>query len=272
MPELAEVKIMSEFINQKSRGVVFRAINVSEHVVKRMPLEHSEAWSNFYITALSRGKELRITLTDTLSYYEQNISFTMGMSGNWVWIPDGDFFPKHTHLIFRSEIGCLALVDMRRFAKWKWTDRWNYNRGPCPVAESESFPHYLRKHSSKKVFDKPIYRLMMDQKYFNGIGNYLRAEILYRAEIDPFTPAREAIEDKEFIKLCTQVPQEAYEIGGGAFKDWDNPYEKKVDIGKWMKCYGKKEKFVDSTGRAFWYDPKFVSEENKHKLQEMVEK
>lgn len=31
-----------------------------------------------------------------------------------------------------------------------------------------------------KVFDRPICEALLNQKYFNGIGNYLRAEILYR--------------------------------------------------------------------------------------------
>lgn len=33
---------------------------------------------------------------------------------------------------------------------------------------------------SDKTFDKPICEVLLNQKYFNGIGNYLRAEILFR--------------------------------------------------------------------------------------------
>ena len=32
----------------------------------------------------------------------------------------------------------------------------------------------------KNAFDQPICEVLLNQKYFNGIGNYLRAEILYR--------------------------------------------------------------------------------------------
>jgi endonuclease VIII-like 1 len=32
----------------------------------------------------------------------------------------------------------------------------------------------------KPVFNKPICEVLLNQKYFNGIGNYLRAEICYR--------------------------------------------------------------------------------------------
>jgi formamidopyrimidine-DNA glycosylase len=30
------------------------------------------------------------------------------------------------------------------------------------------------------AFSKPICEVLLNQKYFNGIGNYLRAEILHR--------------------------------------------------------------------------------------------
>lgn len=32
-----------------------------------------------------------------------------------------------------------------------------------------------------KAFDRPICEALLDQRFFNGIGNYLRAEILYRS-------------------------------------------------------------------------------------------
>ena len=32
-----------------------------------------------------------------------------------------------------------------------------------------------------KIFDKPLCEVMHNQKYFNGIGNYLRAEIIFRS-------------------------------------------------------------------------------------------
>ena len=53
----------------------------------------------------------------------------------------------------------------------------------------------------KKVFDQPIHLVLMNQKYFNGIGNYLRAEILYRLpEVNPFMEAREILK-----RICPKV-------------------------------------------------------------------
>lgn len=37
-----------------------------------------------------------------------------------------------------------------------------------------------------KAFDRPICEALLDQRFFNGIGNYLRAEILYRSASRPW--------------------------------------------------------------------------------------
>ena len=153
----------------------------------------------------------------------------------------------------------ICLVDVRRFAKWKWTISWSDNRGPDPTTEFDLFVENLRTNSHRKTFDKPICELLMDQKYFNGIGNYLRAEILYRLDINPWTPAREAIENIELLELCRTVPIEAYEIGGGSIKDWKNPYGNQYQtMDEWLRCYGKRAAIEDNTGRTLWFNPKYA--------------
>jgi endonuclease VIII-like 1 len=112
----------------------------------------------------------------------------------------------------------------------------------------------------------------MDQKWFNGIGNYLRAEILdrLRDKINPFESSRKAIENcPELFEVTLNVVQESYTMGGGELKDWDNPYTRGYGRGRinenmkaeaptsfrdWLNCYQKKESIVDSKNRRFWYD------------------
>ena len=47
---------------------------------------------------------------------------------------------------------------------------------------------------------------MLEQRYFNGIGNYLRAEILHRASVHPFTLARTAITDAITMRETKHTP------------------------------------------------------------------
>lgn len=52
---------------------------------------------------------------------------------------------------------------------------------PCPSREN------VLRNLADKIFDRPICEALLDQRFFNGIGNYLRAEILYRLACRPWT-------------------------------------------------------------------------------------
>ena len=46
--------------------------------------------------------------------------------------------------------------------------------------EYKEFRSNILDNLEDKIFDKPLCEVMHNQKYFNGIGNYLRAEIIFR--------------------------------------------------------------------------------------------
>lgn len=267
MPELAEVKLMTEFFNTVSHGLRIKSIYKSpESKVKTdLGLTPTDK-SGFLTTAYSRGKETIIVLEGFDTGGEKTLNVTYGMSGHWQYVSHLSKIPKHSHLIFEAFNDIyICLVDVRRFAKWKWVTGWSSNRGPDPMMEFELFVENLRTNSHKKIFNKPICELLMDQKYFNGIGNYLRAEILYRADLDPWMPAREAVKIGKLLALCRIIPMEAYKIGGGSIKDWKNPYgDQQLTMSQWLQCYGKEAFTVDGTGRTFWFNSKYtqLSEEN----------
>ena len=132
---------------------------------------------------------------------------------------------KHAHLKFYREDGTtLSFVDVRRFGKWKQGLVWSENRGPDPTTEHREF--FLNVMTNLTKLKKPLYEALMDQKYFNGIGNYLRAEIIYRAgDVDPFLPAgMQLAKYPKLLELCRDIPLLAYAKGGGSIKDWDNPF------------------------------------------------
>jgi endonuclease VIII-like 1 len=254
MPELAEIKIMSEYINTVCKHKDFTSIAVSPEVERRLSVAQPSDLQVFSITAEARGKELLLTLSSGKDHHRLKVS--MGMSGHWV-MTNRDWMPKHTHLKFNTVDGMsLCLVDARRFAKWGWTTGWSPNRGPCPVSEHSAFVENISQNLKKAAFSKPIHLVLMDQRYFNGIGNYLRAEILYRAEQDPFQEARAAIlANLKILDLCKTLSGEAYLIGGGQLKDWTNPFEVPADgFTEWIQCYGKSDTaIVDANGRTLWY-------------------
>jgi len=268
MPELAELKLTAEYINKMAEGKVFHGVAKNpEHKGEEITIDFP-----FVIEAHSRGKELMLTISTAPEFVTDQVEVKhlmmgMGMAGHFKWLEPG-VFEKHAHLVFKSESGALAFVDVRRFGKWKW-GFWNKDRGPDPISQYDEFVKNVIDNLHKKDFDKPICEVLMNQRWFNGIGNYLRAEILFRADINPFISGREALtECPDIFKLCKSVSEIAYELGGGELKDWKNPFETYEQITKdwndFMLCYANKNmaNVMDSNGRRFWYDPIWnVSEE-----------
>jgi endonuclease VIII-like 1 len=260
MPELAEVRLTADYVNRMVSEKTFSEVRKNPSHKGKL-FEHPDS---FRISAVSRGKEFKLLLEHLGG--TEHLLMTMGMSGYFKVTPTGEEI-KHSHLMFDAADGTtLSFVDVRRFGKWSFND-WNKLRGPDPVREYNVFVNHIMTNLLKRDFDKPLHEVLMNQKYFNGIGNYLRAEILYRLDINPFQPARDAIlspKVKELFELCRDIPNQAYLLGGGNLYTWETPQELEMhtSIGSWtdwMKCYGNKEMCseMDNIGRRFWFDPKW---------------
>jgi endonuclease VIII-like 1 len=259
MPEISEIRIMSEQINTISdiscSGFWKRPEHKSKTAVSALSPE-----GTYKISASSRGKELKVDFSHIPNH---SLCFMMGMGGNW---GVSETPAKHAHLVFKLTDGrSLYMEDVRRFARWVWRKKgeWDPNRGPDPVKEHDAFVAKVKSSLGKKEFNKPIFEVLMNQEYFNGIGNYLRAEILARIDKTPFTPACTFIEEKgdELFTLCKRLPEEAYILGGGQLRDWENPFKMEShSFAEWLQCYDRTSSYrmKDKTGRTFWFLPKWV--------------
>jgi len=272
MPELSEVKIMGDFVNYiVSQEGFFTKIEKSPVSKIKTELDPFNG-GVFTMHAETRGKEMILNLEmvggDLDEPVVKKLLATMGMSGNWAYVrKDSENLErvfKHAHLRFTTTKGnYLVLHDIRRFAKWKWVKKWGANRGPCPLTEYNDFVEHLKTHiKTSKAFGVPLNELMMNQNYFNGVGNYLRAEILYRLDINPFQIANTLDIDTlhNLAQLTHLCCRDSYALGGGQLKDWQNPNGTDgSSFNEWMKCYSILSSAVDKTGRRFWYDPKWQS-------------
>ena len=94
-------------------------------------------------------------------------------------------------------------------------------------------------------------------RLLSGVGNYLRAEALYKANIPPFTPAS-ALKQENFLQrllnaLDTKVEDfiikltNTYNMQDQQMKAWFET--------EYFQVYGKPEssRAVDSTGRKIWW-------------------
>ncbi|XP_045704468.1 endonuclease 8-like 1 isoform X2 [Phyllostomus hastatus] len=281
MPEGPELHLASHFVNEACRGLVFGGC-VEKSPVSRNPEVPFES-SAYYISASARGKELRLTLSPLPgaqpSREPMALMFHFGMSGSFQLVPS-NALPPHAHLRFYTAPPgprlALCFVDIRRFGHWDIGGEWQPGRGPCVLLEYEQFRENVLRNLEDKVFDRPICEALLDQRFFNGIGNYLRAEILYRLKIPPFEKARTVLEalkqhrpnpeltlsqkikaklqNPDLLELCHSVPKEVVQLGGKGYGQ-ESGEEDFAAFRAWLQCYGMAgmSSLRDRHGRTIWF-------------------
>ena len=253
MPEWAEVKISADYINANSQGKVFQKFF---HVEKGNKPQLDTNYSNFTINADTNGKELIIKLDDKIP-----IHIFMGMSGNLKYIQTNKWNDvKFTRLKFDDNTG-MSLSLYGGFLGPKYSVGKPFKgtkRGPDVVKENELFKQNILNNLDKAIFKKPIYEALLEQEYFNGIGNYLRSTILYYLDENPFLDAKTVINQRpDILDLCKEIPLKSYNLNGGQLKDWKNPFiTDSKEFEDWV-FYQKGESLKDSNNRTFWYNKKW---------------
>ena len=275
MPEGPEIHMAARFINQVAGRHEFGGAIVKSEVSKKNPDVDFDA-KKFNLFAESRGKELKVFLEDVKAPKKNrtHILFRFGMSGCFKFTEAGDL-PKHAHLRFftvgEKPVRVLSFVDYRRFGRWEIGADWGRDRGPDPMFDYDRFRQNVLDHMEAAAFNKPICETMLNQKYFNGIGNYLRAEILFRLKIKPFTKSRDVLEplrikeenedDKgrvkspDFLDLCHSVPIEVLSLDKG--KNYDPDAEQSdQSFSSWLQCYNVEgmNNLQDGKGRTMWFE------------------
>ncbi|XP_032964900.1 endonuclease 8-like 1 isoform X6 [Rhinolophus ferrumequinum] len=281
MPEGPELHLASRFVNEACRGLVFGGC-VEKSPISRNPEVPFES-SAYHISASARGKELRLTLSPLPGAQPSReplaLVFRFGMSGSFQLAP-GDALPAHAHLRFytappRPRLA-LCFVDIRRFGRWDVGGEWQPGRGPCVLLEYEQFRENVLRNLADKAFDRPICEALLDQRFFNGIGNYLRAEILYRLRIPPFEKARTVLvalqqhklspeltlsqkiraklQNPDLLELCHSVPKEVVQLGGKGYGQ-ESGEEDFAAFRAWLQCYGMAgmSSLRDRHGRTIWF-------------------
>ncbi|XP_040824668.1 endonuclease 8-like 1 [Ochotona curzoniae] len=281
MPEGPELQLASHFVNEACEGLVFGG-RVEKSAVSHNPEVPFES-SAYRISALARGKELRLWLRPLPGagpcQEPLALVFRFGMTGSFQLVP-ADELPRHAHLRFYTAPPgprlALCFVDVRRFGHWELGGEWQPGRGPCVLLEYEQFRENVLRNLADKAFDRPICEALLDQRFFNGIGNYLRAEILFRLRIPPFEKARTVLEalrqrrpspeltlsqkvkaklqNPDLLELCHLVPKEVVQLGGKGYGP-EHGEEDFAAFRAWLRCYGVPgmSSLQDRHGRTMWF-------------------
>ncbi len=184
MPEVAEVAITADYLNHILVGDTITDFKiVNGRYTKKIPEGYDEFIKDLPLKIeriSSTGKFFWMIVSNKdKTWYIWN---TFGMSGGWTARS-----VKKPNWTLITENNLVNYVDHRNFGTIKFsTDHEAWNDKIKGLK-----PDLLRDDDYDMVeimrYKKPIVAILMDQtKGGSGIGNYLVAEILYRAKISPY--------------------------------------------------------------------------------------
>lgn len=157
---------------------------------------------------------------------------------------------KHSALRFNFKENNLILyyTDVRRFGRVEFLKSKSelnpiLKKLGSDIINDDSFTINDFISLAEKKKKQNITKFLMDQSNVSGIGNYMKAEILYRAKISPLRTVDSLSQDdlKNIYKATKKVAKSSLEWGGMSKSDYRDVDGKKGDFESLLKVYCKKK-------------------------------
>ena len=238
MPEGPEVQIVARQVSKNLVGWTLNKINIvsgpySNNSGKKYLSFRMDLRKRFKKSQLSevgtKGKFLYWGLTPVSKdnvVVNDYLTFGFGLTGEFAFNKHGQ---KHVRFEFLFTKGSskktLYFSDQRNFGTLNFLHREGLNAklnnlGPDVIKVEQDVFVQQMKHDSIK--NNEIAKAFLNQKILSGIGNYLRAEILYRAEIAPMIRVKDLDEEQiiSLYKATKEVLKDVLSKGGSPhYKD-----------------------------------------------------
>jgi formamidopyrimidine-DNA glycosylase len=197
------------------------------------------------------------------------ILITLGMSGI---ISVHNKPNKHDNILFQANCLNFYFNDMRNFGTVaffhgkKELDAKLDSLGPDPLKRKVSYNRFIAL-LNKCNPDHYIADILLDQTFFSGVGNYLRADILYCAKIFPETPVSDLTnrQKRRLYECIYKIPRRSYDILSKELKTISNTETgDELKSGNKFLVYKQKRDPLGNpvvrkkmkNGRSIWYSPK----------------
>ena len=255
MPEAAEVKLNVDFLN-KSFGTnrILKASINSGRFLKQFPKNWTKLSTELFFLETaefrnirSKGKYIygKIIVGGKLYWFTS----TLGMSGFWT---NKDI--KHNHLSFHTQNGeIISFNDARCFGNFnietdsKVIDDKIGALGIDFFKDEDVINQFLSdkiQKRLKKLQNKQICEVLLNQSICAGVGNYIKCEALYRTKTHPATLLRNIPDFHlgHILSTCQRIIHDSYKVGGASFKSFkDESGQMSGEYSKKFQVYGKQK-------------------------------
>ena len=253
MPELPEVEIVKQSLNQKIKQKQIKKVIIKNRNLRfKIPLKFEELLKNKIIKKVTRFSKYLILNFSNGSY----CLIHLGMSGtihlikknNLNKFTNTSFYnspilpTKHNHIEIQFKDLKIIYNDPRRFGflkfidnKKKLRDRFSH-LGPEPFSKGFNLEYLTNYFFNKK---KDIKSFLIDQKFVSGIGNIYASEILFLCKIRPIKCAMK-LSNEECLKIIffsKSVLNRAIKKGGSSIRNFKNTSGQNGNFQKEFKVY-----------------------------------
>tara|TARA_A100001011_G_scaffold307808_1_gene323220 strand:- start:1974 stop:2780 length:807 start_codon:yes stop_codon:yes gene_type:complete len=248
MPEGPEVKRNTDFLNRQLSGKIIEScIIMSGRYEKHGPfIGHDEMSKRMLIVSevCCKGKFIYFKFQDGSSLWS-----TLGMAASWQKKQT-----KHSRLHVKTGYGNEVFFnDIRNFGTLKYVTTEKELIDKLNTLGPDVLSSYVDTALFKKRLDKKpkwtIAKALMNQSVVSGIGNYLKAEILYAAKISPHRLCKdltkkeiEVIAEKSF-----EITNASYRSGGATIMTYRDENNEKGLYSRRFMVYNHK---TDPLGNA----------------------
>lgn len=267
MPEGPEVRRLAENLNDVLSGKYLLSF-LKEEFSHFRNLESIPVPNRLH-GVTSRGKKI------IFEFENGFLLSSLGLEGGW-YLSEREKRKSSTLFdsVWAEETGSGALVirhvlcydDTRHFGwleffstKEEMEERCDVGLDLLDLALQGALDYEQWKKALLRGRKSPICTILMEQKYVASIGNYLRSDILYDAEIDPLKITGELTESelKRLFTSSEKLVVKSYRQGGakGSYTDLYGTcggYECLVYGKKTSPCGRMVRTFKDKNGRTVW--------------------
>lgn len=183
MPEGPEVSYMSYFFHKKYHNSILQKIIMMSGRYTHHPLPPNfnkliNKLPSKIISIKNKGKLIYITLEDNL---------TICIKLNYGHLVE--YNEKHCHVKFETNKDAFYIDDVRNFFTLQSVNEDDLNVmlnkiGPDLITDTVHFPDYEKVMNKKPKMKIGIF--LIEQKFFSGVGNYIRCEACYESKLSPF--------------------------------------------------------------------------------------
>jgi len=288
MPESGEVTLMVDAIREIMSGKKLKSIEV---LGGRYMKEGQSVLTNLEKISLQLPlKIMSINVKGKFSWIilenEWYISLTFGMSGGIYYEATEEVlkeyslqvgktitrreYMKHFHVKFEADDGQhFYFGDVRRFGTITISnDHTSLNKkihelGPdLLTGEPMTDTQFIKIFRQPKFNNKNICRVLMEQHAVSGVGNYIKAEVLYECHINPWAYVSD-LDDKTLSQLhqaIRGIVRRAYAGHGASLYTYTGTRREKGTFQEMLQVYGKN---TDSFGNQVMTIPESESPDKR---------